>query len=98
MKFLITLLFIGVSLFAEVEYAESYKEALVQAEKEDKLIMVMLSREDCDACWYMENVVFEDDVIIEAIHKDFVTVHLDIHHDFLHDLSYIGTPTFHFIT
>jgi thioredoxin-related protein len=85
------------ALLAEVNYAKSYKAALAQAEKEDKLVMVMLSKEDCDACWYMENVVFEDDAVAKAVMKDFIPVHLDIHHDYLQGLDYIGTPTFHFL-
>jgi thioredoxin-related protein len=98
MKLAIAFLMIGLTLFAEVEYAKSYKAALAQAEKENKLVMVMLSKEDCDACWYMENVVFDDESVADAIMKDFVPVHLDIHNDYLHNLDYIGTPTFHFIT
>jgi thiol:disulfide interchange protein len=98
MKVLLILLTFTISLLAEITYAPSYKEALEQAAKEDKLVMVMLSKEDCDACWYMENVVFEDKAIATRIMKNFVPLHLDIHNDYLHKLSYIGTPTFHFIT
>ncbi len=98
MRYLILSLFFSFSLLAEVEYASTYKAALAQAEKEHKLVMVMLSKEDCDACWYMENVVFEDEAIASKIMKNFIPLHLDIHNDYLHDLPYIGTPTFHFVT
>ncbi len=86
------------ALFANVTHAKNYKAALEQAAAEKKMVMVMLTREGCDACWYMENVVFEDKKIEELLNKDFVVLILDIHNDNLRSLDYIGTPTFHFLT
>lgn len=83
---------------AQINWASSYEVALIKAVKEKKNVMVMLSKEGCPACEYMENNVFEEQVIEETINKNFVPVHLDIHKDKIpSDLGYIGTPTFHFI-
>lgn len=96
-------LFLALSLlascaFAELKWAPSYDAALVQAAKEKKTVMVMLSREECPACEYMEDIVFEERAVANEIHKNFVPVHLDIHKDFIPEgLGYIGTPTFHFL-
>lgn len=83
---------------AELKWASSYDAALAQAKKEKKYIMLMLSREDCPACEYMNDVVFEENAVVNEVHKSFVPVHLDIHKDFIPEgLGYIGTPTFHFL-
>ncbi len=83
---------------AELKWASSYDAALSQAAKEKKKVMVMLSREECPACEYMNDIVFEEKAVENEIQKNFVPVHLDIHKDFIPDgLGYIGTPTFHFL-
>ena len=97
MRKLLLLFAITLALFGEVEYAKNVKSALEQAKKEDKMVMVMLSKEDCDACYYMEEIVFDDDDTAEMIMQDFIPVHLDIHNDYVGDYPYIGTPTFYFL-
>jgi len=83
---------------AELKWASSYDAGLAQAAKEKKRVMVMLSKEDCPACEYMEDIVFEEKTVENEIHKSFVPVHIDIHKDFIPEgLGYIGTPTFHFL-
>jgi len=85
------------SLFAEINWLK-YDDALAESKKSNKIIVVMLSREDCPACEYMDDIVFEDDNVIEMFNEDFLGVHLDIHNDFIPDgLTYVGTPTFHFV-
>ncbi len=85
------------SLFAEIEWL-SYDKAFEKAKDENKIVMVMLSKEGCPACEYMIDIVFEDDNVIDEFNQDFIGVHLDIHEDYVpEDLPYIGTPTFHFL-
>lgn len=84
--------------FGEVKWATSYDTALIQAKKEHKNIMVMLSKEGCPACEYMEDIVFDEKTVVSAIEKGFVPVHIDIHNDPVPSgLGYIGTPTFYFL-
>lgn len=86
------------SAFAELKWAASYDAAMAQAKKEKKNVMVMLSKEDCPACEYMSDIVFEEKMVSDEVHKRFVPLHLDIHSDPIPDsLGYIGTPTFHFL-
>ncbi|MDO9209079.1 MAG: thioredoxin family protein [Sulfuricurvum sp.] len=97
-KILLALSLIASCALAEIKWAPSYDAALVQAKKEKKNIMVMLSKEGCPACEYMNDIVFEELAVENEINKKFVPVHLDIHKDFIPEgLGYIGTPTFHFI-
>lgn len=97
-KIVLTLSLIASCAFAELKWASSYEAALAQAKKENKKVMVMLSRQECPACEYMEDVVFEEKAVASEVHKNFVPLHLDIHNDFIPEgLGYIGTPTFHFL-
>jgi thioredoxin-related protein len=97
-KIIVGLSIIATCAFAEIHWAQSYDAALEKAAKEKKIVMVMLSKEECPACEYMNDVVFEEQVVEDTINKNFVPVHLDIHKDKIPDqLGYIGTPTFHFL-
>lgn len=97
-KIILVLSLLATCAFAELKWAPSYDAALAQAVKEKKKVMVMLSREECPACEYMEEIVFEEKAVANEIHKNFIPVHLDIHKDFIPEgLGYIGTPTFHFL-
>jgi thioredoxin-related protein len=97
MKSLLSFLLLGtLSLFGEPNWACSYEKAFEMAEKEHKGVMIMLSKKSCDACWYMENIVLEDEALVRRIEKSFVPLYLDVHDDDIHGLTYIGTPTFYF--
>lgn len=85
-------------LMAELPWVNSYDAALEKAEKEGKLVMVMLTREGCPACEYMKDIVFDDDNVISELSMSFVPVQIDINNQLVPSgLGYIGTPTFHFL-
>jgi thioredoxin-related protein len=97
MKLFIPLLLLAaLPLFGEPNWAVSYDQAFADAQKEHKGVMIMLSRKNCDACWYMDNIVFKDDTLVSRLEKSFIALHLDVHEDNIHGLTYIGTPTFYF--
>jgi len=97
-KIILVLALMASGAMAELKWAASYDAALAQAAKEKKKVMVMLSREECPACEYMNDIVFEEKAVENEIQKNFVPVHIDIHKDFIPEgLGYIGTPTFHFL-
>ena len=97
-KAMVILALIASSAIAQINWVASYDVALTKAAKEKKNVMVMLSKEGCPACEYMEDVVFEEQAVEDAINKKFIPVHLDIHKDKIPtELGYIGTPTFHFV-
>jgi len=96
-KLLLTLLVAATSLLADLAWVD-YDKALEEAKKTEKLVMVMLGRENCPACEYMKDRVFADEKVLAEVNKHFIPVYLDIHNDLLpNGLSYIGTPTFHFM-
>ena len=98
LKLLGALLLSALTLSAEVNWASSYEHAQITAQKENKLLMVMLSKENCDACWYMENIVFDNQDILKMIEKKFIALHVDVNKNKIPaNMPYIGTPTFYFI-
>lgn len=96
-KLILALLILSMCAFAQPAWTHSYEEAKIQALEVNKSIMVMLSKEGCDACWYMENIVFEDKVMKSLVMDNFIPVYLDINEDEIPEqFIFIGTPTFYF--
>jgi thioredoxin-related protein len=96
-KIILLMALFASSLFADLNWVK-YSKALEQAKAENKIVMVMLSKEDCPACEYMEDIVFESSNVMEAFSQKFIAVHIDIHNDYIPSgLTFIGTPTFHFL-
>lgn len=97
-KIVLGLALIASTLCAEIKWAKSYEQAISQATKEKKNVMVMLSKEGCPACEYMEGVVFEESAIEDVINAKFVSVHIDVQKEKVPaGLGFMGTPTFHFL-
>ncbi len=84
-------------MFADLHWASNYTEAFADAKEQEKGVMIMLSKENCDACWYMEKIVFDDVNLAEKIEIRFVPLYLNINDDNLHDLSFVSTPTLYFM-
>jgi len=97
-KLIFSFLFLCFNLFAQLDWIDSIDEAKELAEKQDKYIMLMLSQVHCDGCWYMQNIVFEDDEIFKMLETNFIPVYLEVDEDEIpSSFSYLGTPTFHFL-
>jgi len=85
-------------VFAKVHYAKDYASALAQAKNEDKKILLMLSKEECPACWWMKNNAFTNEELAERLNENFVTVVVDVEKDEIPmNLDFMGTPTFYFL-
>jgi len=96
-KIFLTILIMCISLLADVKYTEMF-DAYDIAEKENKLVMVMLSQKGCPGCQYMENIVFANKDISAYLAKEYIVVHLDIHEDAVPlELEHFATPTFYFL-
>lgn len=97
-KIILALSVLASMAMADLKWAASYDAALAQAKKEKKHVIVMLSRENCPACEYMNDIVFDEKMVMAEVEKSYIPVHIDIHNDFIPDgLGYMGTPTFHFL-
>jgi len=77
MRVLIIVLLYIVSLQAtQLNWLDNYKEALVQAKKEHKLIYVFISSSTCGWCHKFERTILQDETVKEKLKKEFITVHL----------------------
>ena len=98
MKFFLSLCLLGATaLFADLNWASNYAKAFADAKEQEKGVMIMLSKEKCDACWYMEHIVFDDADLVENVEKRFIPLYLDVNDDNVHDLSFVRTPTLYFM-
>ena len=88
---------VGLTFGAELRWSTSYERAFHEAKEHEKGVLIVLTQANCNACFYMENIVFEDKVIVEKISNEYITLNLDIHDDNLHGLTYKGTPTLYFL-
>ena len=97
MKSVLSFCLLGVTLlFADPNWASSYKTAFEKAKKEEKGVMIMLSQDNCDACWYMENIVFDDADLVQQIENSFIPLYLDVNDDNIRDLNFVTVPTLYF--
>lgn len=77
---------------------QGFDEALIQAKKEKKIIMIKAMTEDCHYCRKMEREVMIEKEVTDALKKDFITVMVDVSKMALPlGLKSALTPTFIFI-
>ena len=97
MKIVLALFLTLVTLYAQSDWCTSYEEAKKQAQLDNKNVLIMLSKEGCDACWYMENIVFDDTNVKALIKKNFIPVYMDVNEEEVpSEFKFVGTPTFYF--
>ncbi|HEX5710356.1 MAG TPA: thioredoxin family protein [Sulfuricurvum sp.] len=97
-KVLFILLFLTSSLFAELDWAPSYEQGLVQAKKEHKITMLMFSTKTCKMCNYMKKTVYENEEVSEYVKNFFIPIEVDITaHPDKYGYNVFGTPTYYFL-
>jgi thioredoxin-related protein len=80
------------------EWADSLYSAKNEAKKSNKTVILLLSQENCMACDYMKDVVFEKDEVYDYITQYFIPVEIDIYKDRVPSgFRAFGTPTIYFI-
>ena len=58
----------------DLEWAQSYKEALSKAKKEKKNVMLLVTSETCRWCRKLENTTLVDKDVVQRLQKDYVVV------------------------
>ena len=97
-KILILISIFTLLIFANSDTNSSFEEALKVAQKEHKIIMIELVKEDCHFCKRMDKEVMTDANISNTLSKDFVVVKFDVNRDKLPlGLKKEMTPTFAFV-
>jgi thioredoxin-related protein len=72
-KTLLTLLFLSISLFADVKF-KKYDDALKEAQKDNKLIALTVVSTNCPWCHKLLKETLKDKTVESIINKDFVYV------------------------
>ncbi len=87
-----------VPLFAEVEWAMDYSDALSESKESGKPVLVMISQESCNYCFFMKSQVFTKQKVARFLNEHFIPVELDLQSDPLPPyLKPYGTPTFYIV-
>ncbi|MBT5935392.1 DUF255 domain-containing protein [Sulfurimonas sp.] len=77
MKKLLLLLALLTSLFSvELGWMDDYKQALVDAKKENKLIYLLITSSTCSWCQMFKDITLQDKKLIQRLEKEFITVQL----------------------
>ncbi|MEA1954862.1 MAG: thioredoxin family protein [Campylobacterota bacterium] len=74
-KFTLTILLLISSLFAsEVNWAKDYQAGLNKAQKENKMMLFIISRDSCKYCVILKNTTLKNSKIVKALNKNFISV------------------------
>ena len=94
--FLLLSIFVTFS-FANVDFVYDIETAKTKAQSENKQILVMFSMENCPACEYMKDVVFDNKDVSGYLNAYFVVYEVDYNkkETFPQGLTPFGTPTFY---
>lgn len=83
-KFILTFFILITTLFgADLEWPNDYKDALVQAKKENKNIYMLITSENCRWCRKFEATTLEDESIIERLESKYILLHISRDRDYL---------------
>lgn len=61
---------------AELEWADSYSEAVEQAKEKEKSVLVLITSETCRWCRKLEETTLEEDEVIATIDANFIAVNV----------------------
>jgi hypothetical protein len=77
MRYIVSLILISFSLFsAELDWSHNYKQGLVDAKKEHKLLYVFITSDACKWCRKFESTTLQDRAIKKRLYSEFITIHL----------------------
>lgn len=77
MKYLLGLCFLSFMAWGgEIQWNDSYDQALLKAKKENKPLMVLITTESCRYCRKLEATTLQDEGVIAKMNTHFQTVHV----------------------
>lgn len=75
-----------------------FKAAVTSMGKENNLVLMIYTTDDCPECAYMKRKVFHDTTVEPYLKRHFVVIEKNVHKDKLPDgFDYFGIPTMFFI-
>lgn len=95
--FFIWIMIIG-ALAAPIQNDEQFKNAVAGMEKENKLVLMIYTTDDCPECAYMKKKVFHDSAVQPILKRGFVVIEKNVHTGKLPEgFDYFGIPTMFFV-
>lgn len=83
---------------ATLVWAKSYEEAFAKAKKENKLVMVMLTAQNCGWCKKMKTETLKSKEVIQKLSSSFVCVEIDRDADrYPEEFFYRMVPAYFFV-
>ena len=82
MKTFIVTILLAVNLFsASVNWSSDYDQAKIDAKKENKLIYVLITSDDCKWCKKFANTTLQNRDIQKRLKNEFITIHMSSDRD-----------------
>ena len=83
---------------APIQSDKEFQHAVEQMGKEEKLVLMIYTADDCPECAYMKQKVFHDKAVEAFLNRHFVVMEKNVHRSNLPDgFDYFGIPTMFFI-
>lgn len=96
--FFLFVIFASLLYAAPIQSDKEFQQAVEKMGKENKLVLMIYSTEDCPECAYMKQKVFHDKAVEPYLTRNFVVIEKNIHKSKLPDgYDYFGIPTMFFI-
>ena len=83
---------------APIQSDQEFQQVVEQMGKEEKLVLMIYTADDCPECAYMKQKVFHDKTVEPFLNRHFVVMEKNVHRSNLPDgFDYFGIPTMFFI-
>ncbi len=100
MKKLLFLIVLMSSLLhaAAIQSDKEFQQAVRKMGKDNKLVLMIYTTDDCPECAYMKQKVFHDKTVEPFLNSHFIVMEKNVHRNALPDgFDYFGIPTMFFI-
>ena len=84
---------------SEIKWANDFESGIKEATKVNKPVLFVFSRHSCHYCKVLDETTFQDEKVIEALNKDFISIisYTDENDYTPRELWRPGTPTLWFL-
>ncbi|MDD5159066.1 MAG: thioredoxin family protein [Sulfuricurvum sp.] len=98
-KFIVLVWVMVIGVFAApIQNDDQFKTAVASMGKENKLVLMIYTTDDCPECAYMKQKVFHDKSVEPYMNRNFVVIEKNVHKSKLPDgYDFFGIPTMFFI-
>jgi len=71
---LMIVLFVTSLYSSEIHWAKEYKSGIKQAQKENKPVLFIISRDTCKYCVMLDNETLKDEKVTKSLNQDFIAI------------------------